>query len=576
MSGYTLNGSPWGGSFILEGSTDGTNWDVMVAKTGNNTFLGREGLSTTGGNISSGYNSTALSNTAFSIYKPDNTYFPPDTVSTATYSGDLKQYSTTTGCKVTLSRGDSTWNKTSNTKEDFNVNCFLSTESPWTAGTKFNCVVTDYNSANGDLTFDATPTISGTCKFAIIVRSGQGTGVISSTLTTNTVDVKIFISPLWTAARYNNNSLSSSSVTNSNSSSSRTPTTETLSNHLYGAAQTFPGNFPSLAYCDIPSGYTRPASFIAYGDWVATTGTVAFSNGGYTNTGEVTSVFIDWLKSTFDVNMFKLSSGTIWNGSNHTSISDIQFRWNNMIQHHNGGAFFSLMYPKLDKMISMRSGGVGPILNIDSSWYYNWGYQRPQKATRIFIARDFPEPFELSSTASTYTFSVPCGNHKSGFSPGPDPYTGNQVNGSALYGVYQYRGTSTLSDIVVGVCNVIDYNTGNSVDGWVEVARVNVSIWLRNTNGAWWDTMNDVGNTGGGIWVPFNTSIVQANPNGWKYYRISSNGSGDTRLTTNWTWSGDIVHTYTTHWYNASTMGSLVTILGGVEDTALRYNTVNW
>jgi len=36
------------------------------------------------------------------------------------------------------------------------------------------------------------------------------------------------------------------------------------------------------------------------------------------------------------------------------------------------------------------------------------------------------------------------------------------------------------------------------------------------------------------------------------------------------------VNTYRTHWYNASTMGSLVSILGGVEDTALRYNTVDW
>jgi hypothetical protein len=90
------------------------------------------------------------------------------------------------------------------------------------------------------------------------------------------------------------------------------------------------------------------------------------------------------------------------------------------------------------------------------------------------------------------------------------------------------------------------------------------------------DTMDDVHNRGAGIWVPFNTTLVQNNPNGWKYYRISSNGSGNTLLTTDWTWSGDIVNTFRTHWYNASTMGSLVSILGGVEDTALRYLTVNW
>ena len=186
MSRYALNGNPWGGSFILEGSTDGTSWDVMVAKSANNTFLGREGLSTAGGNISSGYNSTVFTNTNFSIYKPDNTYFPPDRVSNATYPGTLKQYSTTTGCKVTLSRvGSGNWDKISNTKEDFSVNCFLSTGSPWTAGTVFNCVVTNYNSGNGELTFDTTPTISGTFKFAIIVRSGQGTGITSNILQTS-------------------------------------------------------------------------------------------------------------------------------------------------------------------------------------------------------------------------------------------------------------------------------------------------------------------------------------------------------------------------------------------------------
>jgi hypothetical protein len=87
------------------------------------------------------------------------------------------------------------------------------------------------------------------------------------------------------------------------------------------------------------------------------------------------------------------------------------------------------------------------------------------------------------------------------------------------------------------------------------------------------DTMDDVENRGAGIWVPFNTTLVQNNPNGWKYYRISSNGSGDTKLTSNWTQNGE---NWTTHWYNASTMGSLVSILGGVEDTALRYLTVNW
>ena len=49
MSGYTLNGNPWGGSFILEASTNGTSWEPMVAKSSNDTFLSREGLATGGG-----------------------------------------------------------------------------------------------------------------------------------------------------------------------------------------------------------------------------------------------------------------------------------------------------------------------------------------------------------------------------------------------------------------------------------------------------------------------------------------------------------------------------------------------
>ena len=48
MSEYTLNGNPWGGSFILEASTDGNSWDAMVAKSGT-AFLSREGLTTVGG-----------------------------------------------------------------------------------------------------------------------------------------------------------------------------------------------------------------------------------------------------------------------------------------------------------------------------------------------------------------------------------------------------------------------------------------------------------------------------------------------------------------------------------------------
>ena len=153
MSGYTLNSNPWGGSFILEGSTAGTSWDVMVAKSSNGTFLGREGLATGGGAISSGYNSSGFSNTQFSIYKPNGTYYPPDTVSVPSYTGILRE-NETTSCSVILSRvSPNSWDKTLNTKYDFSVNCVLSgVSSPYfTYGTPFNCVVTNYDSLNGTL-----------------------------------------------------------------------------------------------------------------------------------------------------------------------------------------------------------------------------------------------------------------------------------------------------------------------------------------------------------------------------------------------------------------------------------------
>ena len=113
MSRYILNGNPWGGSFILEASTDGNSWDAMVAKSGT-AFLSREGLTTVGGGgvISSGYNSETFSNTTFSIYKPSGTYYPPDTVTHATF-GTLKQISTKS-CTVTLSRNPAstgTWGR---------------------------------------------------------------------------------------------------------------------------------------------------------------------------------------------------------------------------------------------------------------------------------------------------------------------------------------------------------------------------------------------------------------------------------------------------------------------------------
>ena len=44
MSAYFVDGNPWGGSFILEASTNGNDWEPMVAKSSIGKFLGREGL----------------------------------------------------------------------------------------------------------------------------------------------------------------------------------------------------------------------------------------------------------------------------------------------------------------------------------------------------------------------------------------------------------------------------------------------------------------------------------------------------------------------------------------------------
>jgi hypothetical protein len=184
MSGYTLNGNPWAGSFILEGSTDGTSWDVMVAKSANNTFLSQEGLSTAGGNISSGYNSTVFTNTNFSIYKPAGTYTAPNAVSMPTYSGILQQ-AFSKSCTVTISGGG--WTSNSNEIEDFSVHCILANTNPpyWTPGTTiFNCFVTGYNNQNGNLSFNAIPNINGTCRFIVFVRSGLKTGELKAILRT--------------------------------------------------------------------------------------------------------------------------------------------------------------------------------------------------------------------------------------------------------------------------------------------------------------------------------------------------------------------------------------------------------
>ena len=83
-------------------------------------------------------------------------------------------------------------NASANVKEDFSVHIILSNvmSDYWVPGTtKFNCTVTDYNNATGQITFTANSDVSGTCKCIVLIRSAEGTGELKKTL----VDTKTFI-----------------------------------------------------------------------------------------------------------------------------------------------------------------------------------------------------------------------------------------------------------------------------------------------------------------------------------------------------------------------------------------------
>jgi hypothetical protein len=162
LAGYTLNGNPWGGSFILEASTNGSSWEPMVVKSSNGTRSG---------NILSGYNSDAFSNTTFSIYKPSATYTSPDSLSNSTIPSSLSLNSTVTNCTIDISGGNP---NPPNSVHDFSVTLVPenATYPYWTISTQFNCTVKNYSSN----------TLTGKCKIAVVIRSGPGTGVESNQL----------------------------------------------------------------------------------------------------------------------------------------------------------------------------------------------------------------------------------------------------------------------------------------------------------------------------------------------------------------------------------------------------------
>lgn len=72
---------------------------------------------------------------------------------------------------------------------DFNVHLASSASPSWTVGTLFNCAVTNYVSGTGVLSFTATANVLGDCKFIVIVRSAEGTGVVVATLLSSQVNV---------------------------------------------------------------------------------------------------------------------------------------------------------------------------------------------------------------------------------------------------------------------------------------------------------------------------------------------------------------------------------------------------
>ena len=173
-----------GGTLILEASTsDAPNtWIPIIATTASNQTLGRNGLFATSNSNTAG--NVALTNKLFTV--SPSTFIPPESVSNLSIPSTLRAGTTMNGCTININAGVGGWTPGSNTiKEDFSVHCVVSSElSPfWPGNIPFNCSVTNYNTANGQLTFSILPFSSGAnFKFVVFVRDGQGSGVIVSRL----------------------------------------------------------------------------------------------------------------------------------------------------------------------------------------------------------------------------------------------------------------------------------------------------------------------------------------------------------------------------------------------------------
>jgi hypothetical protein len=189
-----------GGTFILEASADTADtpaeasWTTMVAATDESQprYLGREG--TMAPDASGVAGSVRLARTVFSVSVAPQQYTWPTAIGAPTMEGAQLTLGASTACTVVVS-GPTGWSPSSNAKEDFNVHLVASgTSTYWTPGTtRFNCRVTGYDDTTGTLSFTATPDLSGSCVFVVIVRSGEGTGVRSPSgpLVSPTVSVSV-------------------------------------------------------------------------------------------------------------------------------------------------------------------------------------------------------------------------------------------------------------------------------------------------------------------------------------------------------------------------------------------------
>ena len=175
-----------GGTFILEASVDGTTtWLPMVAVSSDSKYLGREG--TMAPSASGGNGNRAIASTqrtfAVTLASAAAAYAIPTSVTIV--GNPTLEHGSVTRCSVTI--GGGSYVTTSNVAADFNVHCALSSASPkWAAPTKFNCTVVSYTSGTGVLEFDAKPEAEGASVFTVLVRSGNGSGVLAATVDSGT------------------------------------------------------------------------------------------------------------------------------------------------------------------------------------------------------------------------------------------------------------------------------------------------------------------------------------------------------------------------------------------------------